>query len=53
MNINKYLDKLNISFTVDDGIFTFTMYDGKIKKLTQKEIEQYLFIKLIELIENE
>lgn len=50
MNIIKYLKKLNIILVVDDGIFIFTFVDGTVKRVKQNELEQYLFIKMIEYI---
>lgn len=50
MNINKYLKKLNIEFELIDNVFIFTLPDKTIKKIPQIELEQFLFIQMVEYI---
>lgn len=52
MNLIKYLRKAGYEFSIKDKNFIFTK-DQKTVDLSRKEIEQYLFIKLLELIEHE
>ena len=54
MNIVKYLRKANIETTYDSKLKVFHFNtNGENKVLTKKEVEQYLFIRLVELIEEE
>ena len=53
MDINKYLKKLNIKFELVGDVFSFTLEDGTMKNIKQKDLEQYLFIKMIEYIKSE
>lgn len=52
MNINKYLKKLNIDFQLDGDTFIFTLEDKTKKEIKKKDLEQYLFIQMIEYIKN-
>lgn len=55
MNIHKYLNKAGYTLDVDLSNDEFVIKDKSDKeiKISIKETEQYLFIKLLELIEHE
>lgn len=50
LNINKYLNKLNITFIIDNDKFIFTLKDGSKKIISKKDMEQYLFICMVDFI---
>ena len=52
MEIIKYLNKAGYEFSADGNQFVFTK-DGKSTYISKKELEQYLFIKLLEYVEEE
>lgn len=52
MNIIKYLKKVGFNFSIDMNDFVFTK-NNKSVYINKKELEQYLFIKLLEYVENE
>lgn len=53
MNIIKYLQKANIDCLYDSKTKSFTFdVDNKTVVYSKKEIEQYLFIRLVELIKD-
>lgn len=52
MNLIKYLRKAGYEFSIKDKDFIF-IKDNKSICLSKLEIERYLFIKLLELIEHE
>ena len=53
MDIIKQLKKADIEVVHDDGYFVFGLPDGKQKRIKKREIEKYLFICLLEYIEDD
>lgn len=53
MDIIKYLNKANIKLKVIGDFFEFTLPDNSKKIVKQKELEQYLFICLLDYVNDE
>jgi hypothetical protein len=52
INIKKQLAKVDIVVNIDKNDLIFTMSNGTKKTIKQKEIEQYLFICLLDFVED-
>lgn len=50
MDINKQLLSQNINLQVEDDVFTFTFADKSSKKIKKEEIDNYLFVCLLNYI---
>lgn len=53
MDVVKYLKKAGIDIKVKGNFFEFTLPDKSVKIVKQKELEQYLFICLLDYINDE